>query len=458
MQRNLKFSRLLFVPILGAAVLVVGQADAQQLPAAPESVQPQQEKASWTSKVVSLLTFNSPKKPIGPSVPKSHPELDPISIGYKSAPPTVELYLSMAGVSEEAGNVPNARNLYHQALTMQPENLEGMLSLARLEDREGQLDAALHYYLQAAKSHPQNAKALNDLALCYARRGQLAEALPPLEQAIRLEPSKQLYRNNIATIFTELNHLNAALKHLGAVHSPAAAQYNMGVLLHQRDRNNEAIQYLSAALRTDPSLSVAQVLLTQLAPSSGQPAQQSLLQFAQRAPVQSAFPSPVQARLHVPVQNAQTIAAPPVTAPPVTAPIVQHVPALPAAQLAPKTAPAASTVVQSAQAAPPSASPAHVQPVKRAPAFNDHILPTPSTPPGTVAQALPYPTTGSAPYPSLPAPPQATSTGVTPYPTAQLEPRSANAAIWSFPANYSAPAETARRSAVASPRTLPAVH
>ena len=241
-------------------------------------VQPQ--KVGWTQKVSNFFKGKSAKQFIGPSKPKGRSELDPISLGYASAPPNAALYLSMAKVSDQGGNAEQARSMYQQALTLEPNNLEGMLALARLEDREGQLDAALHYYRQAVQLHPRSSQALNDLSLCFARRGQLAEALPPLEQAIRLQPSKPLYRNNLATILIELNQFDAALQHQSAVYSPAIAQYNLGVLLHQRGRDDEAMQFLARANQADPSLAVAGTLLTQLSAVTQQPAQNYAVQMA----------------------------------------------------------------------------------------------------------------------------------------------------------------------------------
>ena len=232
----------------------------------------------WTQKVTNVFTGNSAKQPTVTSNPASSSELDPISLGFASGPPNADLYLSMAKMSDQGGNAPHARSMYQRALTIDPKNLEGMLALARLEDREGQLDAALHYYTQAVQLHPQSAKALNDLSLCFARRGQVNEALAPLEQAIRLEPSKQLYRNNIAKVLIELNQVNGALQHLAAVHQPAVAQYNLGVLLHQRGRDNEAVHFLAAARQTDPSLAAADSLLAELTGATQQVAMQPVPQ------------------------------------------------------------------------------------------------------------------------------------------------------------------------------------
>ena len=254
---------------VGAGSLVSGTAFAQfgQFPAQQPVGAPQQ-KVSWTQKVTSI--FKGKPQPIGPNVPKTNPANDPISLGFASQPPNAELYLSMAKMSDQGGNVHHARSMYHRALTLQPENLDGMLALARLEDREGQLDAALHYYMQAVQKHPQSAKALNDLSLCFARRGQLQEALAPMEQAIRLQPEKQLYRNNLAKVLIEMNQVEGALQNQLAVHPPAVAHYNMGVLLHQRDRHDEARNFLSTATQLDPSLTAAGALMAQLPGGSPQ--------------------------------------------------------------------------------------------------------------------------------------------------------------------------------------------
>ena len=262
----------------GEGSQLAGQPQAEQLAALQNGGQ----QSSWTQKVTNVFTGKPANQLIGPSKPKGSTQLDPIALGFASGPPNAGLYLAMAKMSDQGGNPSHARSMYHRALTMEPKNLEGMLALARLEDREGQLDAALHYYQQAAHTHPQSAKALNDLSLCFARRGQLTEALPPLEQAIRIEPAKQLYRNNIAKVLIELNQVQGALQHQSAVHSPAVALYNLGVLLNQRGRDAEAVQFLTGALQTDPSLTAANTLLGQLSGAASQVAQ------AQRAGTPSA--------------------------------------------------------------------------------------------------------------------------------------------------------------------------
>jgi len=255
-------------------------------------------KVSWTQKVANAFKFKgkSAKERMGPSKHVGRSKLDPISLDFATGPPNAALYLSLAKVSDQGGNTSHARNLYQRALTLEPENLDGMLALARLEDREGQLNAALHYYRQAVQMHPQSPQALNDLSLCFARRGQLTEALPPLEQAIRLQPGKPLYRNNIAKVLIEFNQFDGALQHQSAVYPPAVAQYNLGVLLHQRGRDAEAEQFLARAIQADPNLEAANTLLAQLTSNTRKFAAQNAPETSDNIlPTPQTFPYPTTA-------------------------------------------------------------------------------------------------------------------------------------------------------------------
>jgi len=191
-------------------------------------------------------------------------KLDPISLGYQSGPPNAELYLSMAQLSDQGGKADEARALYQQALVIEPANLKALLGLARLEDREGRMDEALRNYQLAAGANPKNAQVLNDLALCHARLGQLPVSLHLLNQATQYQPQKPLYRNNIAKVLIEMNRIDEAINHQAAVHPPAVAQYNVGLLLHRRGRTPEAIHFLTAATHIDPQLEAAGMLLSRI--------------------------------------------------------------------------------------------------------------------------------------------------------------------------------------------------
>jgi len=229
---------------------------------------PAVEQATWTERITAPLGKTLSAVGIGRSKAPSTPleRLTP----YEPSKESPELFVGMAQVAHRGGNVEHARQFYQKAIQMDPNHLEALLGAARMEDREGRLDVAIMLYRRAAAAHPRSATALNDLALCHARCGELPLAHQALESAILLEPQKALYRNNVAKVLVELNQLDRATLHLTAVHPPAIAHYNMGVLLAERSRDGESADYLARALAIDPQLEPARVVLTQKTiPASG---------------------------------------------------------------------------------------------------------------------------------------------------------------------------------------------
>jgi Tfp pilus assembly protein PilF len=217
--------------------------------------------ATWTEKV--KAPFKKSMAAIAKWKPSASAKAVAVEEPFDPAKATPELYVGLAQMSERSGNISQARQMYQKALAKDPSHVEALLGAARMEDREGRLDVALMLYQRAATYHPRNGAALNDLALCHARRGELPIAHHVLEQAVTLEPNKPLYRNNVAKVLVELNALQPAMQHLTAVHEPAAANYNMAVLLSERGRTDEATQYLAHALAIDPQMEAARVMLAQ---------------------------------------------------------------------------------------------------------------------------------------------------------------------------------------------------
>ncbi len=197
--------------------------------------------------------------------PKSSPPTvpDPISLEVK-AEPDPNFYVAMAKMAEQSGKVGQARQNYESALKLDPHHYGALLNYARLKDRQGRLDEATRLYQQATKANPNSAAAWNDLGLCLARRRLLHESVRTLEKAIQLQPRETLYRNNIATVLVELNEVDAAHKHLRAVHTEAAADYNLGYLLQKRGQIEPARRLFAEALARDPSLGAARAWLKKL--------------------------------------------------------------------------------------------------------------------------------------------------------------------------------------------------
>jgi tetratricopeptide (TPR) repeat protein len=189
---------------------------------------------------------------------------DSISLSTPTRPATPQYYIALAQLSERKGDIAQARTQLQEAIKKWPKDVESLRAAARMEDRQGQLQLAEMLYQRAVTVDPQNAGALNDLGLCLARQRKLPQSVQAMEQAIALQPSKALYRNNVATVLVEMHEDQRALAHLSAVHSPAEANYNLGQLLVDRGRPQEAVGCFQTALNVDPTMECARLAIAQL--------------------------------------------------------------------------------------------------------------------------------------------------------------------------------------------------
>ncbi|MGI9455539.1 MAG: hypothetical protein ACR2NU_03210, partial [Aeoliella sp.] len=79
-----------------------------------------QQGSGFTQKLTGMIPGQS--KPAPQSAPALQ-KTDPIALGFASGPPSPELYLSMAQLSDRGGNAQHARSMYQRTLSMQPNNL-----------------------------------------------------------------------------------------------------------------------------------------------------------------------------------------------------------------------------------------------------------------------------------------------------------------------------------------------
>ncbi len=195
--------------------------------------------------------------------PKAPSANDPTSLA-NPAKPSAEFYVQAGRMQETAGNSAGAIEQYNKALELTPDHLGALLGLALLHDRQGDFDSAAEFYSRAAVKHPNQAAVLNNLGLCQARQGKLAEAAQSMQKAVAMQPNKALYRNNLANVLIEADHVDEAIALLTPVHGPATAHYNVGYLLHKRDRDDEALAHFQQAFAADPTLIAAKGWIDQI--------------------------------------------------------------------------------------------------------------------------------------------------------------------------------------------------
>jgi tetratricopeptide (TPR) repeat protein len=212
---------------------------------------------STSSKIADALTLK----------PRVIPAADPIALSNKPEKIDPQVFVATGRMYESQGETARALEQYRKALKVAPNDMSALLCSARLYDRQGQYDEATRLYRVATTKHPNNALAFNDLGLCYARQGQVPSSLEALQQAVRLEPTSKRYGNNLATVLVEAGRINEAYDHMARVHGPAAAHFNLGFLLYERNDRSRAEEHFSKALELDPSLKQASQMLEQIGAS-----------------------------------------------------------------------------------------------------------------------------------------------------------------------------------------------
>jgi Tfp pilus assembly protein PilF len=192
------------------------------------------------------------------------PADDPLSLENKPKQLTTELSLQIAHMHEAKGDFAGAIKQYEEALKATPNNTQVLVELGRAYDRNGDTPKAIATYQQAIKIDARCALAHNDLGLCYARQNDLARARESLNKAVALVPTSKLYRNNLATALVSARQYNDAYEQLTAVHPPAIAQYNLGILANRRGDKTEAMTRFQQAASLDPNLAQARNMIDKL--------------------------------------------------------------------------------------------------------------------------------------------------------------------------------------------------
>lgn len=196
--------------------------------------------------------------------PKVVPADDPTRLASKTDSLSPQVFVTSARLLEHQGDSAEAAAQYRKALEIAPEDRSALIGYARLEHRLGNLQEAVQLYGRAIDNAPNDAVALNDLGLCLARMGRIDESISTLARAVQAQPASPRYRNNISSLLVEVGRIDEALANLQPVHGLAKAHYNVGYLLKQRGKNQQAMQQFAMAIQVDPTLEEAQAMLTQL--------------------------------------------------------------------------------------------------------------------------------------------------------------------------------------------------
>ena len=175
-------------------------------------------------------------------------------------------YTNLGDILSAANRLPEAMDLFNQALRIKP--AVGHYSLGNALVQKGRTSEAIDQYEQALQIDPDYAEAHNNLGNALFLTGRISEAIDTYKQALRIDRNNAEAHNNLGNALARSQRASEAIEHfqqaLQRTPNSATTHNNLAAALAQMGRISEAIEELKAALRINPNYIDARNNLTKL--------------------------------------------------------------------------------------------------------------------------------------------------------------------------------------------------
>jgi hypothetical protein len=180
------------------------------------------------------------------------------------------------GTYEQTSVWRDTRSLFNHNLEVNPRSLQANGNLGFLDMGEGHSAEAIEHYRRALDTDSADPDANANIANALMSRGYLDEAIAHYEQALQVTPNDPRIENNLAIALARSHRyeqaareFQAALDDDGASPEPgkdvrAEAHTNLGLILQEVGRIDEAAAQYRAALAIDPQFRLARSALNNL--------------------------------------------------------------------------------------------------------------------------------------------------------------------------------------------------
>src|SRR5882724_4711816 len=175
-------------------------------------------------------------------------------------------YANLGDILYQANRIPEAMDLFNQALRIKPAVAHYSLGNALIE--KGRTSEAMEEYRQALRIDPDYAEAHNNLGNVFFLTGRTSEAIDEFEDALRINPDYAQVHNNLGHALVQTGRASEAIDHyeraLRMTPDSATVHNNLAAALAQMGRIPEAIEQVKAALRINVNDVDARKTLTKL--------------------------------------------------------------------------------------------------------------------------------------------------------------------------------------------------
>ena len=159
-------------------------------------------------------------------------------------------------IAYQEGDAPQATALIGKALALRPDQADAHNNLGLALKVQGKLDEAVAAYHEALKLKPSHAEAYNNLGLALKDQGKLDEAVAAHHEALKLKPDHAGVHSNLGSALADQGKLDEAVAayHTALKLKPdhAEAHNNLGIALNYQGRLEEAVAAYRKALELKP--------------------------------------------------------------------------------------------------------------------------------------------------------------------------------------------------------------
>jgi tetratricopeptide (TPR) repeat protein len=154
---------------------------------------------------------------------------------------------------QTSGDIEVAKNLYQQAIDLDPGYCDAMDNLGLLLRQDGDLQGAIEWYLRSIEVAPHNTVARMNLAVAYDYQGKVELAIEQYEQIVMIDPENPEGYYGLAGIYMrQEQYENAVLLYEEAARLyekdnsfwARDAYYGLGLSLAGLNRCEEAVKHL----------------------------------------------------------------------------------------------------------------------------------------------------------------------------------------------------------------------
>jgi tetratricopeptide (TPR) repeat protein len=179
-------------------------------------------------------------------------------------PLAANTHFAAGQVAEAQGKFDSAIAQYKEALKLDPNHRDAQFRLAGAYTQKGKYDDAIPAWQRYLKLSGESATAYSNLGLCYQLAGKLDQAEQAYQSGIEKDPTDVSCRMNYGLMLAWAGRLDDANTQLSTVLTPAEVHYNLGSVMEQQGKKDQARAYYRKALELDPKLADARSRLARM--------------------------------------------------------------------------------------------------------------------------------------------------------------------------------------------------